>query len=69
MSQFESLKIEENEDIAAYLLHIDEVVNTMRGLGENIKNNKFVQKVLRYLPVIINSKVSALEEIIDLDTL
>ena len=37
-SQFESLKMEENEDNTTYFLRIDEVVNTMRGLGENIKN-------------------------------
>ena len=31
-SQFESLKMEEYEDITTYFLHIDEVLNTMRGL-------------------------------------
>jgi hypothetical protein len=35
-SQFESLKMEEYEDIATYFLRIDEVVNTMRGLGEKL---------------------------------
>jgi hypothetical protein len=30
--QFESLKMEEYEDIGTYFLRIDEVVNTMRGL-------------------------------------
>ena len=57
-SQFESLKMEENEYITTYFLRIYEVVNTMRGLGENIKDVNIVQKVLRYLHVIFNSKVS-----------
>jgi hypothetical protein len=68
-SQFESLKMEESEDIATYFLRIDEVVNTMRGLGEAINNNIIVQKVLRSLPARFDSKISALEERIDLDTL
>ena len=41
----------------------------MRGLGEKIKDINIVQKVLRYLPIIFNSKVSAFEERSDLDTL
>ena len=68
-SQFESLKMEENEYISTYLLRIDEVVNTMRGLAEKIKEVNIVQKVLRSLLVRFNSKVSSLEEITDLDTL
>ena len=60
-SQFESLKMEENEYIETYFLCIDEVVNTMRGLGEKVKNIKVVQKVLTSLPVRFNSKASALE--------
>ena len=45
-SQFESLKMEESGDIATYFLCIDEVVNTMRGLGETINNNIIVKRYL-----------------------
>ena len=31
-AKFEQLKMKENEDIAAYLLRVDEVVNTNKGL-------------------------------------
>ena len=48
--------MEENEDIITYFLRIDEVVNTMRGLGEKIKDINIVKKVLRSLLVIFNSK-------------
>ena len=68
-SQFESLKIEESEDIETYFLCIDEVVNTMRGLGEKVKDVDIVQKVLRSLPVRFNSKISALEETTGISTL
>ena len=38
--------MEESEDIATYFLHIDEVVNTMRGLGETVENAIIVKKFL-----------------------
>ena len=69
MSQFESLKMVEYEDIATYFICIDEVVNTMRSLGEKVKYVNIVQKVLRSLPVRFNSKLSALEERVDISTL
>ena len=68
-SQFESLKMEESEDIATYFLRIDEVVNTMRGLGEIVENAIIVQKVLRSLPVRFDPKISALKERTDIATL
>ena len=68
-SQFESLKMEESEYIGTYFLCIDEIVNTMRGLGEKVKDVDIVQKVLRSLPVRFNSKISALEERTDISTL
>jgi hypothetical protein len=68
-SQFESVKMEESEDISTYFIHIDEVDNTMRGLGETINNNIIVKKVLRSLPARFDSKISTLEERTNLDTL
>jgi uncharacterized lipoprotein YehR (DUF1307 family) len=35
--QFESLKMKDKENVAAYLLHVDEIVNTIRGLGEKVE--------------------------------
>ena len=53
--------MEGSEDIATYFLRIDEVANTMRGLGQKIEDEAIVQKVLRSLPARFNPKVSALE--------
>jgi hypothetical protein len=41
----------------------------MKGLGEMIEEYFLVQKILRSLPDRFNSKVSAIEEITDLNTL
>ena len=61
--------MEEHKDIETYFLCIDEVVNTMRGLGEKVKDVDIVRKVLRSLSVIFNSKISSLEKRFDIVTL
>ena len=48
------------ENIAEYLLRVDEIVNAIRGIGGEIKE-KVVDKVLRTLPMKYDSKVSSLE--------
>ena len=68
-SKFEQLKVKDDEDIAVYLLKIDDVVNTMLGLGEEIKEEKIVEKILRSFPARFDSKVSAIEEMKDLEKL
>ena len=61
--------MKEDEDIAAYFLRVDEIVNTMRGLGEKFESRTLVQKILRSLPMIFDRKVSSHEENKDLDKL
>ena len=61
--------MEDEEDIAAYLLWVAEVVNSLKGLDEKVEESTIVQKVLRSLPDIFDSKISAIEESKDLDTL
>ena len=65
--QFESLKMKEEENIADYILRVDEIVNAIRGLGGVIKEREFFDKVLRTLPMKYDSKVYTLEEQDDLD--
>jgi uncharacterized lipoprotein YehR (DUF1307 family) len=65
-AEFENLKMNEKEDIAAYLLRVDEVVNAIRGLGEELDESLAVQKMLRSLLLKYDAKVSAIEEIRDL---
>ena len=67
--QFEQLKMNEDEDIAAYILRVDQLVNTIRGLGEEVEETIVVQKILRTLPKRFNPKISALEERTDLKTM
>jgi hypothetical protein len=65
-AEFENLKMNEKEDITTYLLRVDEVVNAIRGLGEEIDESLVVQKVLRSLLLKYDAKVSTNEETRDL---
>lgn len=67
--QFDTLKMNEDEDIAILFLRVDEVSNIMLGLGETINKSVIVQKFLRSLPSKFNPKVSAIEETTNFETL
>jgi len=58
--------MKEDEDIETYFLRVDEIVNAIKGFGEAIKEPIIVQKILRYLPMIFDPKILALEERVDL---
>jgi hypothetical protein len=67
--KFEQRKIDEDETIRKYFLRVEELVNAMKGLGQNIEESFLVQKTLRSLFDKFNPKVSAIEELNDLKTL
>jgi len=60
--QYENLQMHNDEIVANYFLHVDEIVNYMKNLGEEIKEVVVVEKVLRYLSPRFESKVSAIKE-------
>ena len=55
------------ENFVAYLLRVDEIVNTVRGIGKTVEESMIVQTILRSLPLIFDAKVSIIEEMKDLD--
>jgi len=67
--QFESLKMDGEEDISSFFLRVVDVVNSLKGLDIFFEESTIVQEVLRSLLDRFESKVSAIEEIKDLDTL
>ena len=52
--------MKEEENVASYLLRVDEVVNNIRGLGEEVDDIVIVQKVLRSLPLIFYANLFTL---------
>ena len=65
-AKFENLKMKESENIAAYLLRVDEVINFIIGLEEEVKESTIVQNLLRSLHLRYDAKVSSIEESRDL---
>ena len=59
----------EDEDITTYIIQVDQLVNTIRGLGEEVVEAIVVRKILRTLPKRFNPKISELEERTDLNTM
>ena len=57
----------EEENIGEYLLILEEVVNSIRGLGGKLREKEVVRKVLTMFPMKYDSKVSTLEERDDLN--
>ena len=51
-----------DESIGNYFLHIDEVVNCMKNIGEEIKEVVLFEKVLRSFSAKFEPKVSTIEE-------
>jgi hypothetical protein len=54
--------MKDEENVAIYLLCIDEIFNTIKGLGEKVEEPMIVQNVLRSLLLIFDAKFSAIEE-------
>lgn len=61
--------MKDDENVATYFLIVDEVVKSIRGIGEKLENSIVVKKVLRSLPDRYDPMVSTLEESIEMKTL
>jgi hypothetical protein len=60
-SKFKQLNMKEDEDIEAYFIQFNEVMNGIIGLGDEMKENVVVQKLIISLPMRFDSKISTLE--------
>jgi hypothetical protein len=61
------MKQEENR--AEYIQRVDEMVNSIKALGEDLKDQPIFQKLLRSLPMRYDSNISTLEEKPNLDNI
>ena len=52
--------MKDEENISEYLKRIDNLVNTIKGLGVELPDDELVEKVQRTLPMTYNPKVSTL---------
>ena len=66
-TQFEELRMSENESFDSFYSKLNEVVIDKFNLGEKTEESKVVQKIIRSLSESFRAKVTAIEEIKDLD--
>ncbi|XP_019246566.1 PREDICTED: uncharacterized protein LOC109226228 [Nicotiana attenuata] len=66
---FESFRMQDDETIAKYSDRISLIVNKIRLLGEDFKDDRIVEKILVTIPERFESKISSLEESKDLSTI
>ena len=46
-AKFEQLRMKEDDNIAAYFQHVDEITDTLEGLGELVDEKTIIRKILR----------------------
>ncbi|XP_031258912.1 uncharacterized protein LOC116117020 [Pistacia vera] len=64
--EFEVLKMQETENVKEYVDRLMNVVNKIKLLGEELTNQRIVEKVLVSLPERFEAKISSLEDSKDL---
>jgi len=68
-TQFENLKMKEEENIVEYFHRVDEVVNSIRAVGEELTDKPIVKNILISLPMRYDSNISTIEDRPELDKL
>jgi hypothetical protein len=53
--------VKDKENVLSYFLRVDEIIKTIRGLGENVEEQMNVKTVLRYLFLIFDAKVFSIK--------
>ena len=66
-SSFEEIRMEENETFDDFYAKLKDIVNSAFNLGESIVESKIVRKILRSLPERFHAKITAIEEVKDID--
>ena len=66
-SSFEEIRMEEDETFDEFYVKLKDIVNSAFNLGECIAESKIVRKILRSLPERFHAKITAIEEVKDID--
>jgi hypothetical protein len=67
-TQFENIKMKEEENIVEYFCRVDEVVNSIKETREELIDKPIVKNILRSLPMRYDAKISTIEDRSNLNT-
>ena len=68
-SSFEEIRMEEDETFDEFYAKLRDIVNSAFNLGESIVESKIIRKILRSLLERFHAKITAIEEVKDIDQL
>ena len=66
-SSFEEIRMEEDKTFDEFYAKLKDIVNSAFNLGESIVESKIIRKILRSLPKRFHAKITAIEEVKDID--
>ena len=66
-SSFEEIRMEDDETFDEFYAKLKDIVNSAFNLGESIAEPKIVRKIVRSLLERFNAKITAIEEVKDID--
>ena len=66
-SSFEEIRTEEDETFDQFYAKLKDIVNSAFNLGESIAESKIVRKILKSLLERFHAKITAIEEVKDID--
>ena len=66
-SSFEEIRIEEDETFDEFYAKLKDIVNSTFNLGESIAETKIIRKILTSLPEKFHAKITAIEDVKDID--
>ena len=66
-SSFEEIRMEEDETFDEFYAKLKDIVNSSFNLGESIAKSKIIRKILRSFPKRFHAKITAIEEVKDID--
>ena len=66
---FQEIRMEEDKTFNEFYAKLKDIVNSTFNLGESIVESKIIRKILRSLPERFHAKITAIEEVKDIDQL
>jgi hypothetical protein len=69
MKAFETVMFHDSESVDEFVMRVNDIVSSLRELGEKIEDNRVVRKILRVLPRKMRQVAVSIQMLCDLNTM